>query len=114
MPTTQTEPMSTDTMTDEAITTAANAFDRTVRSDGHYFNAPYLWKTALELQQNPEITGDAYLVALALASLTKVPRYGCRCTHKQIADRATALKKFMAVANRVGWKRVFEVLNIEQ
>jgi hypothetical protein len=110
--TTRHEPMSDDGMSDAAIQAAVDDFKCTIRAGGQHFNETHLWGTARDLQQQPEITGDAFIVALAIASLTKVPRYGCRATHKMIADRATAIKKFFAVAQRVGWPRIMTVLGI--
>lgn len=110
--TTPCESRSTDLLSDDAIKVAIDDFDRTIRGDGKHFNETYLWAMAKELQQQPDIKGDAFTVALAIASLTKVPRYGCRAPHKAIAARASALKKFFAVANLAGWARVFSILNV--
>src|ERR1043166_859920 len=76
--TTQHEPMIDDGMSDDAINAAVDDFNHTIAAGGQHFNETYLWATAMELQQQPAITGDAFVLALAIASLTKVPRYGCR------------------------------------
>ena len=110
--TTQHEPMIDDGMSDDAINAAVDDFNHTIAAGGQHFNETYLWATAMELQQQPAITGDAFVLALAIASLTKVPRYGCRATHKMITDRATVIRKFFAVAQRVGWPRIMTVLGI--
>ncbi|MDN5941453.1 MAG: hypothetical protein L0H94_06195 [Nitrospira sp.] len=103
----------TATMTDAELKQSLDAFDADIRSDGKFFNAGYLWKTAADLLQQPEIKGDAFVVGCAMASLTKVPRFGVRATHAQIACRAAALKKIFRLADQVGWPRIMAVLGTE-
>jgi hypothetical protein len=93
--TTQHEP-ATDAMSDAKLREHLVAFEANMQ-DGLTCNFPYLWKTAADLQSQ-NVTGDAFIVALALASLTKVPRYGVRCSHAQIARRASTLKKLFALS----------------
>ena len=47
---------------------------------------------------------------ISLASLTKVPSFGCKATHKAIARRANALKPLLRLANEIGWPRIIEVI----
>lgn len=112
-PTMQIEPTNAEAMSDEAVKAAVDDFNRDITAGGQHFNERYLWDMARDLQQHPEITGKAFVLALAIASLTRVPRYGCRATHKMIADRAAAIGKFFAVAQRVGWPRIAHGVGID-
>ncbi|MDN5943118.1 MAG: hypothetical protein L0H94_14655 [Nitrospira sp.] len=104
----------TATMTDAELKQSLDAFDADIRSDGKFFNPDYLWKTAADLLQQTDIKGDAFIVGCAMASLTKVPRYGLRATHAQIARRAAALKKLFALADQLGWPRIKSALEITE
>jgi hypothetical protein len=104
------QPTSADSMTDAELHAHLAVFDTEMR-DGQVCNFPYMWQTAKE-KQSKDIQGDAFIVALALASLTRVPRIGVSCTHAAIALRASALKKLFAVADKVGWPRIMTALGI--
>jgi hypothetical protein len=112
--TTQCEPTNTDTstgMSDTDLQQHLAVFEAAMR-DGLVCNFPYLWKTAVDLQQQLEIKGDAFIVALAIASLTKIPRYGTRATHAQIARRASAIRQYFVIADQVGEARIMSALGI--
>ncbi len=110
MTTTTTEQI---TITDTELMQRVEAFDADIRSDGKVFNPTYLWRVAQELHQQ-DITGDAFIVALALASMTRIPGQGCRASHAQIARRASALKGLFRLADQVGWPRILTVLGITE
>lgn len=106
------QPTSADSMSDAELRAHLAAFD-TEMQDGLTCNFQHLWKTAADLQSQA-VKGDTFVVALALASLMKVPRYGTRATHAQIARRASAIKKFFAVVHQIGWPRLIQILNIAE
>ena len=99
-------------MSDAELHAHLAAFDAEMQ-DGQVVNFPYLWKTARELQ-GQDIRGDAFLVALALASLTKNPRIGTRANHGQISHRTSALRKLFAVSAIAGWPRIMSALGIAE
>jgi hypothetical protein len=109
---TNAQPTSADSMSDGELTQHLAAFDAEMHDD-QLCNFPNMWRVAKELQ-GQDITSDAFVVALALASLTKNPRIGTRANHKQIARRASALKKLFAISEKVGWPKIMVALGITE
>lgn len=101
-------------MTKADIPNECAAFHSSIQADGAPFNGLYLWRRAIQLQEiAPDIRGDAFVIALALASMERIPGQGCRASHKQIAQRASAIKRLFALADAVGWDAMIEHLGIE-
>jgi hypothetical protein len=100
-----------DTVDDAAILRTLEEFDAAIRADKLVFNARFLWSVALD-PKHQEVAGDAQIVFLSIASLTRHPAYGCRATHRQIARRAGSIKRLFELAQEVTWKRIAQVLKI--
>ena len=107
----QTEP-ATVSATDADILATLAILDEAVRADGLVCNQAFMWETALD-PAHADLKGDQLVVMMAIASLTKKPWEGTRCTHKQIGVRAGHIKKILALAHRTGWPRLMTVLGVK-
>ena len=99
----------TETVTDENILEAIAQFDEEIQVDGLPCNVDALWKALLH-PAHADIRGDELIVRAAIASLSKNTLHGCRTSHAKIARRATSIKKMLALARQVEWKRIIEVI----
>jgi hypothetical protein len=76
-------------------------------------NFRFMWFVMLH-PNNKDLTGDPLIVCAAIASLTRKPSSGCRASHRQVAQRATTLKKMFALSEKFGWSKIMSVLNIAE
>lgn len=111
-PITQPEP-TTDTMSDAAITCELEEIEQLALAHDMPFNAPFLWHTILD-PRHRNLAGDEMIVLASIASLTKRPSMGCRATYRQVATRATAIKRLFTLASTVGWERIKNVIGVTQ
>jgi hypothetical protein len=105
------ETSTTDTMVIGEVRKHLNTFEADMQ-DGLVCNFPYMWSVAQQLKQT-DITGDAFTISLAVASLMRIPRNGTQATHRQIAKRATTLKTLVALSEKVGWPAIMSALGIQ-
>ena len=103
-----TEPQST-TMDDATVLAELNSIDESMQADGLVCNTEYLWEVALD-PQHDNVVGDARILLLSVASLTRKPEYGCRASNKMVVRRAGHIKRLLTLAHTVSWKRIMDVL----
>lgn len=96
-------------MTDAELAQHLETFEADMSSDSKPFNAEYMWQVATD-PANTHVTGDAFTVLCAIASLTKHPALGCRASHATIARRASSLKRMFRLAEQVGWDRIIAMI----
>ena len=100
--------MKTPPLNDADIISALRKF-QTDMSDGLTCNFVYTWRVAID-PANSHIVGNDRVLMMAYASLTKVPAFGCKATHKAVARRTNAIKPMLKLASEVGWARIIEVI----
>ena len=79
--------------------------------DGRHVNFAYLWSVATA-PENQHLKGLELVTLMSLASLTKIPSFGCRASHTQVTRRANAIRPVLALAHEIGWKQIMRVLGL--
>ena len=95
-------------ITNDSIVSTLGKF-QTDMSDGLRCNFDYMWRVAVDPANDHIVVNDRVLM-MSLASLTKVPSFGCKATHKAVARRANAIKPMLKLASDVGWAKILEVI----
>lgn len=111
--TTQTHQEATIEMTDAELMNVLSEIDQAIGADGQFCNPSFFWSTALD-PNNHELSGDAFIVLCAIASMTKHPGQGVRASHAHIAARATTIKRLLSLAHQVGWHRIMSMLGLTE
>jgi hypothetical protein len=88
-----------------------NAIDEGFASDGLPFNSDGTWRALLS-PKNQDVKGDALILLVTLASLEKHQGQGVRVSHAQLAKRATSIKRFLRLADQIGFQEIMNMLSI--
>ena len=94
-------------MDDATVLAELNSIDTEMQSDGLLCNTNFLWEVALD-PQHDNVVGDARILLLSVASLTRKPEYGCRASNLMVMKRAGHIKRLLTLAHTVSWKRIID------